>query len=404
MRGTKILLLFIGLTTSLNSCTDQGNEHQHITLIDAVHLERKSAFELQLVLDLSNYDLPTSAIQYDVDIYKVTYRTLYKGEEIVASGIVSLPDTDNPMPMISFQHGTIVAHYDAPTRQTSTEAMFLYGAFASAGLISVFPDFIGFGSSSEIFHPYYIEEYTASAIIDNLKAASELAEMKGRTFNQNLFLAGYSEGGYATMAVHKSIEQNGLSGFNLVASFPASGGYDVKDVQERFFMQTEYSEPFYLPYVVLAYKNTYEWEQPLPDFFNEPYASSIPTLFDGTKNGIQINSSLTNDIPGLVNNDLLANIDTDENYQYFVDALESNSLTDWAPAIKMYMYHGDADTTVPYENSVITYEQFLSNGASPSTVEFITLPGADHDSGIEPYVEDFLPKLLSLTSARRSKM
>lgn len=66
------------------------------------------------------------------------------------------------------------------------------------------------------------------------------------------------------------------------------------------------------------------------------------------------------------------------------------------------MYHGDADTTVPYQNSVITYEQLISNGASASTIEFITLPGADHGSGIEPYVEDFMPRLLSL-SARRAK-
>lgn len=249
IRGVKILLLFTWLTISLNSCTDHEHEPNDITLIDASHLGRKSAFELQLMLDLSGYDLPTSAIQYDVDIYKVTYRTIYKGTEIVASGIVSLPDTDDPLPMISFQHGTIVAHNEAPSKQTSTETMFLYGAFASTGMIAVFPDYIGFGSSSDIFHPYYIEEYTASAIIDNLKAASELAKKKGRSFNQNLFLAGYSEGGYATMAAHKSIEQNGLSGFNLVASFPASGGYDVKDVQERFFEQTFYSEPFYLPYV-----------------------------------------------------------------------------------------------------------------------------------------------------------
>jgi fermentation-respiration switch protein FrsA (DUF1100 family) len=93
---------------------------------------------------------------------------------------------------------------------------------------------------------------------------------------------------------------------------------------------------------------------------------------------------------------LLVNIDVDSKYDYIVDAFRENSLTDWVPQTPMYMYHGDADTTVPYANSQSVYEQLLDNGASTDVLHFITLPGADHGSGLEPYIEDVIPKIMSL--------
>ena len=118
-------------------------------------------------------------------------------------------------------------------------------------------------------------------MIDNLRAARELAREKGLKFNKRLFLAGYSQGGYATMAAHKSLEMDNAQGFDLIASFPASGGYDVKGVQEYFFSQQTYDQPHYLGYVAMSYKSYYGWTSVFNDFFKEPYATRIPTLFNG---------------------------------------------------------------------------------------------------------------------------
>jgi fermentation-respiration switch protein FrsA (DUF1100 family) len=152
-----------------------------------------------------------------------------------------------------------------------------------------------------------------------------------------------------------------------------------------------------MAYVALSYQSYYDWDdQSLSDFFNEPYATNIPSLFNGTNGAGTINAQLTDNITELIQEDLISNIDTDPQYAYLVNAFEENSLTDWTPTIPMYMYHGDADTTVPYENSVSTYNQLLDNGASASVVTFTTLPGADHGSGVVPYIEDFIGKLLAL--------
>jgi pimeloyl-ACP methyl ester carboxylesterase len=388
--------IFIALLSLVTACDSDEEASEKVLESASLYLSR-SASELQTFLGASDIDLPLNELQFDVDIYKVNYKTKYKGDEITASGLVILPKTTVAVGMLSFQHGTIAAHNQAPTALAlSSGELILYAALASPGFIAVVPDFIGFGTSAELMHPYYVEELTASAIIDNIKAARELASQKNVRFNEKLFLAGYSQGGYATMATHKSIEQNGLPGFKLVASFPAAGGYDVKGVQEYFFGLETYDEPFFLPYVAYGYQTAFDWSQPLTNFFNEPYASRIPSLFDGTKSGSQINAQLTTNIQELVNSDLLANIDTDIDYKYIVDAFNDNSLVDFAPSIPVYMYHGNEDVTVPYVNSVTSYEKYIANGASTSTVQFFTIEGADHYTGFFPYAEDFIPRLLEL--------
>ena len=143
--------------------------------------------------------------------------------------------------MLSFHHGTITNRDDAPSNFSSSDYNSIsYAAMASVGFIGVIPDYLGFGSSSSILHPYYVEDLTASSIVDMLKAAAEFAQQKNLQFNGKLFLAGYSEGGYATMAAHKAIESDGLDGFNLIASFPGAGAYDLTGMQEHIFSLQDY--------------------------------------------------------------------------------------------------------------------------------------------------------------------
>ena len=357
----------------------------------------RSSTELENFINNSGLNISTDILKYDVEVYSVTYKTTYQNKIIIASGLVILPKTTDSVAMVSFQHGTIASHEEAPSVLAlyNPEAL-LYTSLASPGFIAVIPDFIGFGSSSSFLHPYYVEDASVSSTIDLLKAARELALHKKIAFNGKLFLAGYSQGGYVTMATHKAIEKEGLEYFNLIASFPSSGGYDIKGMQNYFFAQEIYEEPFFIAYCAMAYRTYYHWPQPLTDFFKSNYAAKIPSLFDGTRNGDQIDYYLNDTIPKLLNPDLLSTIDSNPKYEYIVDAFNQNSLLDWAPIVKMYMYHGDADTTVPYQNSVDTYNRLIDNGASPFILTFTSFPGKTHSSGLEPYIEAFVPTMLSL--------
>ncbi|HCW06945.1 MAG TPA: hypothetical protein DGG95_06230 [Cytophagales bacterium] len=380
------------------SCSKQEDTFKPVYLQNATPKSSYTSFSMGLFIQGAQINLPTSILQYNVDVYKVTYKTAYLNQTISASGLVILPNNSNQsLGMISFAHGTIASQPEAPTALSNNDfESILYAALSSTGFIAVIPDFIGFGSSSNLLHPYYVQETSASANIDLLLAARELAIQKNVSFNGKLFLAGYSQGGYVTMATHKAIEQNGLENFELIASFPSSGGYDVKGMQEYFFSLETYDEPFFIAYVADAYKTYYQWNQPLTDFFQSKYATQIPSLFDGTKSGGVIDGYLNDTIPKLINPQLLSSIDTDPSYQYIVSAFNHNSLIDWYPTKRMFMYHGDADVTVPYQNSVDTYNKLISNGATTSTLTLTAFPGKTHYTGLQPYIETFVPKLISL--------
>lgn len=391
--NTLVLLLFLTLPALImTSCgdNDDGNiAPEYVRLKDGEKLAEYQRDQIAALVQIAGYSELLAYLEYDVSVYKITYKTDYLGQEIIASGLVGFPVTNEAMPMLSFQHGTIVKHSDAPTVATTTNSF--YASMASAGYIFLIPDYIGFGSSAHILHPYYRADLAASSVTDMMIATRELASREGFSFNKKVFLAGYSEGGYVTMATHQAMEKDAPEGFELIASAPAAGGYDIKGMQQYFFGLDAYDQPYYMAYVALAYKNTYGWDQPLSDFFQEPYASNIPDYFDGSLSGSQINSNFPEVVADFIQPEFLANIDTDPKYADIVNAFNENSLTDWAPQSKLFMYHGTADVTVPYQNSVDTYESMIAAGASTDMVKLIPLEGATHGSGAMPYLLEVVP-------------
>ncbi len=333
-------------------------------------------------------------LKHDISLYTITYNTVYKGQNIKASGLVAFPDTETGMPILNFNHGTTSLHADAPTEDLIQYSFFANAA--SAGYIFVIPDYLGFGVSDNIVHPYYRSDLTGQTVVDMIRATKELATIEGYNFNGDVFLSGYSEGGFATMSAHHNMEKNNYSGLNLVASAPAAGGYDITGMLNYFLSKETYHVPYYIAYVAIGYKTSYDWDLPLSSIFNEPYASIIPEYFNGQYSGYEINSVLTDDISELLTDNFINNIYNDPDLKIIIDAFEENSLNQWVPKNKMIMYHGTDDITVPYHNSVDTYNDFISLGANKNNIEFIDLIGENHSSGSLPYIVDLFDKFEQL--------
>ena len=327
-------------------------------------------------------------------MYTISYNTTYKGKNIKASGLVAFPDTDKGMPILNFNHGTTSLHADAPTEDLIQYSFFSNAA--SAGYIVVIPDYLGFGVSDDIVHPYYRSDITGQTVVDMIRATKELARIEGYNFNGDVFLSGYSEGGFATMSTHHNMEQNSYKGLNLIASAPASGGYDITGMLDYFLSKETYHVPYYIAYVAIGYKTSYDWDLPLSAMFNEPYSELIPSYFNGKYSGYEINSILTDDLSLLLTSNFRNNIYSDPDLKVIVDAFEENSLDNWIPKKKMLMYHGTDDITVPYQNSVDTYNNFISLGADKSKIEFIQLQGENHSSGSIPYIIDLFDRFNEL--------
>ncbi|MEJ1241129.1 lipase family protein [Chryseolinea sp. T2] len=395
VRCVLLAAILLGTVACQNDGNDPQSEEPH-ALVDATLVYTLSATQIQAIAKLSGLDINVSEFVGDVDIYKVKYNTEYKGVNLVASGLISLPKSGAAAPVISYQHATITRDADAPSNfSVSKPETLVAGAFSSSGFVTVIPDYVGYGSTSSTFHPFFVEDALAASVIDMLHAAIELAEEKNVTLDKKLFLAGYSEGGYVTMATHKAIEADGVGYLELTASFPGAGAYDLQDIQERLFAMNTYEYPFYLGYITLAYQHTYGFNTVLTDFFQEPYASRMPGLFDNLKGFGEINSQLTTDVGALIQPELRTGLLTDTRYKYLADAFKQNSLTDWKPTKRMFMYHGTSDTTVPFENSKHTYDVLIGNGTSTDIVSLTPLPG-DHLSAVTPYVADLLIKISAL--------
>ncbi|WP_233555625.1 alpha/beta fold hydrolase [Pontibacter oryzae] len=326
-------------------------------------------------------------IKYGVSVYKLIYATTYQGREIHASGLVCVPQQmATPAPVISAQHGTIFAHQDAPS---NFQDMSGFELFASAGYIMLIPDYIGFGASENILHPYYDQKHSALAVVDMIKAAEAVYKKYEVLASDKLFLVGYSEGGYVTLAAQKEIETNPAHGLKVTAAAAGAGGYDLTEMLGNIKSGQPYSYPAYLAYVLQAYNTTNNWQRPLSDFFREPYATKLPGLFDGSKGGSAINQELTTDPRQLFSEQFYADLQHAQKELTLKQALQANSFHNWVPQSPTRLYHGTTDNIVPFSNSRQTYEMFLDKGAGQ--LEFIPIEGKGHGSAFEPMLQSVVP-------------
>ena len=381
--------LYIVLFVSQFGCSDEGSdpvEPSNEYLVSATLTEEYSVQNFQFFATLLGAAELTNLIQYDVQAYKIIYNTTYKGEEIEASGIIYLPkNLTAPAPLLSLHHGTTLNNDSAPS---VTQEFMGFEFFGSAGYVSIVPDFIGYGESASIFHPYYDEEHSANAVIDMIKATKEFLNDENVPFNEKLFLAGYSEGGYVTLAAAKSIEENPIADLDIVAVAAGAGGYDLENLLVEIMSSEEYVYPSYFAFLVMAYNETNDWDQPLSDFFNAPYATALTTYMNGEYSGEFINSKLTTDLADLLTEDFYADLTDSESESTFEQKLSENSVKGWETDLPIRLYHGLQDEIIPYENSEITLQNFEAAGSE--NVSLTTFPIGGHVQTLTPTLIDVI--------------
>ncbi|MEL7162505.1 MAG: lipase family protein, partial [Bacteroidota bacterium] len=157
---------------------------------------------LEFVLEIA---LPIS-VDYDVLNYKITYTTTDAfGQPDTATGLLSLPDQNElVLPLALYNHGTVEARDKVPSVEGVLER-FLIGGFAGNGFIVLAPDYLGLGDSDGI-HPYLHADTEASAGRDMIIAVRKWLDEQDIAENGQLFLTGYSQGGHASMALHRELE------------------------------------------------------------------------------------------------------------------------------------------------------------------------------------------------------
>ena len=326
-------------------------------------------------------------VQYGIDAYKIQYLTNdINGNESIASGLIVVPSINNcSWSLTTYLHGTETLKENAPSR-LSDEATVGYFTAAIIGSVVALPDYLGLGDSPGL-HPYIHSETEASASLDMLRATREFCTNHTINLNDDLFLFGYSQGGHSTLALQKLIEEENAEEFNISASIPMAGPYDVSGVQTDLLTNGEnYPAPYYLPYLILSYYNIYPElnEYNYDSIFVSPYDSILPLYFDGYHSGGEINAIMPSDPVNILNPVFYNDFLTDSLHPFRL-ALEANDLTNWTPIAPINFYYCGGDQHVTYLNAIVAYETMTNQGVS--TLEQTDIdPNFDHNECAIPSI------------------
>ena len=304
--------------------------------------------------------------RYSVSSYRLNYVTTDKnGAKVTASGLVSVPVkvAGARSPVLSYQHASTFRNNQAPS--IKVEAVEPPLVLASLGYIVVSPDYVGFGASYGVEHPYLTSSPSSRAVIDMLSAAQTWRRQAGVADNGQLFLAGYSEGGYATMAAHRAIhQQGGELKTQLQAAVPGAGPYDV---QETLDEQLDRVRKLFPPLALLID----------PDHLSDA------------------SESVRNEVRRLLLRQMVPE-DGDVRYQtLFMDrfladdkagiAAEHSVHLGWAPSVPVYLFHGRGDLTVPYSAAESARDTLRAAGATDVTLTDCTTPKFGHLDCVPEY-------------------
>ncbi len=330
---------------------------------------------------------------YGYKAYKIPYTTTNEeGDSVEVSGLMVVP-TGLPdivystlgLSLVSDDHSTIFANRDAPT-EIASAANAPDGSpiilTSLGGFVTLQPDYIGFGDSNDHYHPFILQESLANASIDFIKAAQIFASNNDINLNGQLFLTGYSEGGYAAMATLKKIEETN-TGLAVTMAAPMAGPYTVEGLAIEVLNQPTLSVPSFMAYIGYAYGLAYDKE--ISTIVNEPYASELETLFNGDLNRTQIDPELTTVTTGddgLFVQEFVDDVTNLANTEHwFRKAAKANDVYNWVPQTSVRLIHCEGDEVIPYAISENTFG-FMTTFGAPD-VELIPV---EAEYGLPPVV------------------
>lgn len=308
---------------------------------------------------------------YSVDTYKITYTTTDStGQPVTASGLAAIPvkASGSASPVLSYQHATIKLDAQTPSNHATPDEPAIL--FASMGYIVSAADYVGYGSTKGMLHPYLLSAPTAASVADFMTASSRWRQIKAITDNGQLFLTGYSEGAYATIATLRMLTQNKAA--LPLRTFVGAGPYDVTLTLNSMLSAVRQQNP-----IVGALIN--------PGFLKNLGANDRANVRNlllasalGTQSDVRFDPTF---LDNFLNDDTAA------------IAAVSN-VYDWAPQSAITFFHGRDDTTVPYGNTDSIFNAMTRYGAG-NLIDRIDCPAkpAEHIACVPSFLINDIGRL-----------
>ena len=343
-----------------------------------------------------------------INFHYMEYNTVGgQGEATNATGGIMVPTgTDaactGARPVLLYSHGTTVEKSFNMASPANGEAGLVAAMFAAQGFIVVTSNYVGYDASRSTYHPYLLAEQQSNDMIDALRAARQAFAKVGANDSGKLFLSGYSQGGFVSMATHKAMQTNYASEFKVTASGNMSGPYSLtKTFQTVFAGGINAGATVFTPLILTSWQKAYGNLYTSPsDVYETAYATGIETLMPSALTFNQLFTTgklptklfaagalVTADpslnalfasgigLPNLIKQSYRAAVVASPTTHPLAVAAAKNDLLSWTPARPVAMCLGAQDPTVFGTNTSDAAAYFAGKGAS-SLVKVFDLENA----------------------------
>ena len=314
---------------------------------------------------------------FGYDAYKLSYST--KGvdnEPLRASGVVVLPTSNGTnrkqrkildeakgkgLSIVLDCHGTIFSNKDAPSNRIarSSYPTLRPSSFSGyGGFITAMPDYIGFGDSSDTMHPYLIKEPSVNAVVDMLKATIDFAKRNKIKLSNDIYVSGYSEGGFIALSSLKKLEKKG---YRVRIIMPMAGPYLLENFGKTLLTQDSYVSPSYLLNIIYPYARVYNLD--INKIIKKKYTKNLDQLLSGQYGKKHIDNALTGKLhgkDGLVSPWIEQNYDSSQLRKKLAQNNAIDKRSHFRANIEFARCKGDK--TVPYQIVKKTQQILQSHG------------------------------------------
>ena len=345
------------------------------SLIKDVLSKRERAFLSLSTLVLSDY-IENALIQSlnlrysSVKAFRVEYKTLdpyTRSREIKASGLVLMPSTHEPLPLLVYFYPTLLHKNWAPSLIPSTllsmdpledyRPMLIF--LALQGYIVIVPDHVGYGASENSPHPYLHKVSTAQMAGHFFHSVVNTLNRRGTSFQKELFIMGYSQGGHGALAFAEAVQNSSID-FEIKAVSAGGGPYDLLYTAQELLDQRQILRLTVAP-LLQSYSYLYNWD--LNDIVRrESYSAVISQIYkqDSLKQAVQ---TLPSHVDSLFRSSFLQDLYSRRSH-FYQQTLEENSVYDWYPSFPILLFHFKKDDIVPYRNMEIAHRSLGSKSNS----------------------------------------
>lgn len=314
-----------------------------------------------------------------VRLYRVRYDSVipeHDNRPTVASGLIAIPDTKaDSFPLLSYQHGTTFGRSTCPSQpENSYETRLMIARFAGNGYVVIAPDYFGKGVSTEP-DSYSVRDSTRQACLDMLTASKQvLAELKIET--GKLFLTGWSQGGWATMAFLNKLESLGIE---VAAASTASAFNDLLASIQRWVLGHSDSDAEYIAACytlhLFAYQNYHDLKGLTAWAIRPGYLEAAGKFYRGEIDYAAFRTATTGNVVDYLTPEFVRAMELSEG-RYF-DLVRRAEFYRWRRKTPLHSVFGQIDEACP-PSIVKLPENYLPLTGGSETRAIDAGPQADH--------------------------